>query len=194
MKHLVIAIAAAVQVCGCAQTTKTMSTDFLQLATERYSVRSFSSTPVEQDVIDLILRAGQVAPTAVNSQPQKIYVVRSAANMEKLNSLSPCIYGAPQCFIFCYSDDTVVPRGKNGNYGEIDVTIVLTHMMLEAANLGVGTCPVGYFDQEKLKAEFGLAESEHPILIMPFGYASTDSQPSDRHSSYRPLTETVEYL
>lgn len=194
MKHLVIAIAAAVLVCGCAQTTKTMSTDFLQLATERYSVRSFSSTPVEQDVIDLILRAGQVAPTAVNSQPQKIYVVRSAANMEKLNSLSPCIYGAPQCFIFCFSDDTVVPRGKNGNYGEIDVTIVLTHMMLEAANLGVGTCPVGYFDQEKLKAEFGLAESEHPILIMPFGYASTDSQPSDRHSSYRPLTETVEYL
>lgn len=194
MKHLVIAIAAAVLVCGCAQTTKTMSTDFLQLATERYSVRSFSSTPVEQDVIDLILRAGQVAPTAVNSQPQKIYVVRSAANMEKLSSLSPCIYGAPQCFIFCYSDDTVVPRGKNGNYGEIDVTIVLTHMMLEAANLGVGTCPVGYFDQEKLKAEFGLAESEHPILIMPFGYASTDSQPSDRHSSYRPLTETVEYL
>ena len=195
MKHLVsIAIAAAMLACGCAQTAQTMSTDFLQLATDRYSVRSFSSTPVEQDVVDLILRAGQVAPTAVNSQPQKIYVVRSAANMEKMNSLSPCIYGAPQCFIFCYSDDTVVPRGKDGNYGEIDVTIVLTHMMLEAANLGVGTCPVGYFDPEKLKAELGLPESEHPILIMPFGYASPDAKPSDRHSSYRPLTETVKYL
>lgn len=195
MKHFaIIATAAALLACGCAQTGKTMSTDFLKLATERYSVRSFSSVPVEQDVIDLILRAGQVAPTAINSQPQKIYVVRSAANMEKMNSLSPCIYGAPQCFIFCYSDDTVVPRGKDGNYGEIDVTIVLTHMMLEAASLGVGTCPVGYFDAGKLKAELGLPEGVHPILIMPFGYASEDSRPSDRHSSYRPLSETVEYL
>lgn len=187
-------LAAAVLACGCTQKGKTMNTDFLQLATDRYSVRSFSSTPVEQDVIDLILRAGQVAPTAVNSQPQKIYVVRSAANMEKLNTLSPCMYGAPQCFVFCYRDETVISRGKNGNYGDIDVTIVLTHMMLEAANLGVGTCPVGYFDAEKLKAELALPEGEHPVLLMPFGYASPDAKPSDRHSSYRPLSETVDYL
>lgn len=188
-------MAAVVLVCGCAQkNSKEMNMDFIKLATDRYSVRSFSSTPVGREAVDLILRAGQVAPTAVNSQPQKIYVARSAEVMEKLNNLSPCIYGAPQCFIFCYSDDTVIPRGKDGNYGEIDVTIVLTHMMLEAASLGIGTCPVGYFDVGKLKAELGLPENEHPVLLMPFGYASPEAAPSERHTSYRPLEETVSYL
>lgn len=195
MKYIaLIATAVALIACGRTQTETKMSKDFLQLATDRYSVRSFTSTPVEQDVIDLILKAGQVAPTAVNSQPQKIYVVNSAEGMEKMNALSPCMYGAPHCFIFCYSDENVVPRGEDGNYGEIDVTIVLTHMMLEAANLGVGTCPVGYFDKDKLMEELDLPDTEHPILVMPFGYASPDSKPSDRHFSYRPITETVEYL
>lgn len=167
--------------------------DFIQLATDRYSVRSFTSTPVEQEKIDKILRAGQIAPTAVNSQPQKIYVARSADVIAKLNDVSPCLYGAPQCFVFCYNDDNVVQRGA-GNYGDIDVTIVLTHMMLEAENLGIGTCIVGYFDAARLQESLQLPANVHPVLLMPFGYPSADSKPSDNHTSYRPLEETVEYL
>lgn len=168
--------------------------DFIQLATDRYSVRSFASTPVEQEKIDLILRAGQIAPTAVNSQPQKIYVARTPEVIAKLNEVSPCLYGAPQCFVFCYNDATVIKRGENGNYGDIDVTIVLTHMMLEAEELGLGTCIVGYYDAAKLANALQLPEGIHPVLLMPFGYASEDAKPSDRHTSYRPLNETVEYL
>lgn len=195
MKHFaLIVMAASIIAGGCVQNGNSMSKDFLQLATDRYSVRSFSPEPVDNESIDLILRAGQVAPTAVNSQPQKIYIARSAQAIEKLNALSPCIYGAPHCFIFCYDEDAVGPRGQSDNYGEIDVTIVLTHMMLEAANLGIGTCAVGYFDAVKLKEELGLPTNEHPVLIMPFGYPSADSKPSERHSSCRPLEETVSYL
>lgn len=167
--------------------------DFIQMATDRYSVRSFASTPVEQEKIDLILRAGQIAPTAVNSQPQKIYVAQSPEVIAKLNEVSPCLYGAPQCFVFCYNDDTVIPRGQ-GNYGDIDVTIVLTHMMLEAEELGLGTCIVGYYDAAKLQEVLQLPANIHPVLLMPFGYAADDAKPSDKHSSYRPLEETVDYL
>lgn len=177
----------------CNQTEQTMTKDFLDLAKERYSVRSFSDTPVEQEKIDKIIEAGNVAPTAVNSQPQMIYVVKSAEGMEKMNQLSGCIFGAPQAFIFCYNDDTVCKRG-NGNYGEIDVTIVLTHMMLEATNLGIGTCCVGMFDPDELSAAFELPSNIHPVLIMPFGYAAEDAAPSAMHSKYRPLEETVDYL
>ena len=84
----------------CNQTPKeentTMEKDFLTLATERYSVRKFAATPVEQDKIDKIIEAGKVAPTAVNSQPQMVYVVKSEEVMDKLNTVSPCSYGAPQ--------------------------------------------------------------------------------------------------
>lgn len=178
---------------GC-KNTDSMNKDFLQLATDRYSVRKFDSRAVEQTVIDKILRAGQVAPTAINSQPQKIYVVKSEEVMEILREVSPCMYGAPHCFVCCYNDDMVCPRGENDNYGDIDVTIVLTHMALEAADLGVGTCIVGRFDAKELESKLELPSNIHPVLLMPFGYPAEDCVPSPRHGSYRSLDETVEYL
>lgn len=209
MKHLIITMAVALLcLAGCNQPCEKacghackhdktqcqhMNADFLKIATDRYSVRSFSATPVSQDSIDLILRAGQVAPTAVNSQPQKIYVVKSEEVMALMNEASPCMYGAPHCFVVCYTDTNAVKRGENGSYGEIDATIVLTHMTLEAASLGVGTCIVGYFDAGKVRSALRLPEEIHPVLLLPFGYASPDAEPSDKHGSYRDLTETVEY-
>lgn len=194
MKHTFLSIA-AVLICltGCVRTEKKMNKDFLQVATERYSVRKFAQTPVAQELIDSILRAGVVAPTAVNSQPQKIYVVTSAEMMEKMREVSPCMYGAPHCIVACYDSERAVVRRNEGNYGDIDVTIVLTHMMLEAANLGVGTCLVGYFDPAALSAALELPENIRPVLMMPFGYPTEDCKPSDRHYSYRPIEETVIY-
>lgn len=185
-------------ICACNRTksndTPEMNKDFLELASRRYSVRHFKSTPVEQERIDKIIEAGRIAPTAVNSQPQMVYVIQSPEKMEKLNTLSPCIYGAPHAFLFCYNKDTVCPRGDDDNYGEIDVTIVLTHMMLEAANLGVGTCPVGYFDRDTIAGELGLPDNVVPVLLMPFGYAADDAVPSPRHTEYRPVEETVAFI
>ena len=172
---------------------QTTTKDFMALAAERYSVRHFSPKTVEQEKIDLILEAGKLAPTAVNSQPQMIYVLRSEDAVAKANKFSPCMYGAPQAFLFCYDDNRVCRRGDNGNYGEIDVTIVLTHMMLEAWNLGIGTYPVGAFKQDEAKALLGLPDNIHPILLMPFGYPADDAKPSDRHSAYRNMDEMVEY-
>ena len=194
MKRILTLMAAAVLIAaGCAQTPQTMNRDFLQLAADRYSVRSFDTTPVGQEVIDKILKAGQLAPTAVNSQPQKIYVVRTPEAIAALNEVSPCLYGAPQCFVFCYEDARVCPRGEGDNYGDIDVSIVLTHMALEAADLGVGTCIVGYFDPAKLAEALGLPETEHPVLMMPFGYPTKDCKPGPKHTETLPLEEMVEY-
>lgn len=180
--------------CGeCKQTNETMSKDFMELAAGRYSVRHFSDKPVEQEVIDKIIEAGSLAPTAINSQPQKIYVLKSAESMEIANKLSPCMYGAPQTFLICYDDDRVCPRGENDNYGNIDCSIVLTHMMLEAWNLGIGTCMVGMFNPEETVRALDLPSNIHPVLMMPFGYPTDDSTPSPRHSEFRPVEEIVEY-
>lgn len=170
-----------------------MAKDFMAIAAERYSVRQFSSKHVEQDKIDRILEAGKLAPTAVNSQPQKIFVIKSEEGMKKANEISPCIYGAPHAFLICYDDSIVCPRG-NGNYGDIDCSIVLTHMVLEAWNIGVGTCIVGKFSPEDAIKAFNLPSNIHPVLLLPFGYASEDSKPSDRHYSYRDINDMVKYL
>ncbi len=80
MKRCLILLSAAVLcMAGCKQSPSTMNRDFLQLASGRYSVRSFDSTAtVSADKIEKILKAGQLAPTAVNSQPQKLYLVQSS--------------------------------------------------------------------------------------------------------------------
>lgn len=176
------------------QTTTTMPKDFLQLAADRYSVRHFTSTPVEQDKIDLILQAAKLAPTAINSQPQKIYVLRSEEAVAKANAFSPCMYGAPHAFLVCCDEERACKRGENGSFGDIDCSIVLTHILLEAANLGIGTCPVGYLDIPKAIETLGLPANMRPVLLIPFGYPADDAQPSDKHTTYRPDTDLVEYL
>ena len=167
---------------------------FLTLASERYSVRKFSDVKVPQSLIDSILEAAKLAPTAVNSQPQMIYVLRSKEAMEKANKISPCIYGAPQAFLICYDDTRACKRGNEGNYGDIDCSIVITHMMLEAQDLGLGSCPVGYFNPEEAKREFNLPANIHPVLLLPFGYPADDAAPSQKHTQYRNKAEMVKEL
>ena len=106
--------------------------DFLELASQRYSVRSYSDRPVEQEKIDLILRAAQLAPTAVNYQPQMIYVLRSEAAMGTINGLCPCIYGAPMVFLVCIDERrTLKSRTEQGNSsGEKDCNTVLQFLPL----------------------------------------------------------------
>ena len=123
--------------------------DFMELAKERYSVRSYSGKPVEQEKIDLILKAAQLAPTAVNFQPQRIYVLKSEEAMAKINRLCRCIYGAPMVFLICSDERKTWKSQTERGYssGEMDCSIVCTHMMLEAASLDLGSVWFSYFEK-----------------------------------------------
>lgn len=193
---LALSLAAVLASCQSStpQPATPMNTDFLSLAARRYSVRHFDATPVSADTIAQILEAGRLAPTAINSQPQRIYLIQSPEAVARLGELTPCLYGAPHAFLFCYDDERVCRRGADDNYGDIDVTIVLTHMMLAAADLGIGTCPVGYFDPAATAEAFGLPSTVHPVLLMPFGHAAADATPSPKHTESRPLDTMVESL
>ena len=68
---------------------------FLDLAKERFSVRRFDARPVEQEKLDRILEAGNVAPTGCNNQPQRVYVLKSAEALAKIRSLTRCAFDAP---------------------------------------------------------------------------------------------------
>ena len=165
---------------------------FMDLARARYAVRNYAQTPVEQAKIDSILAAGQLAPTAKNVQPQHIYVLQSAEAIAKINELTRCAYHAPVVFLVCYNTDLVWTK-DGANSGDMDCSIVGTHMMMEATELGLGTCWVKWFDPEQVAAAFELPANHKPSFLMPCGYPSDDAQPHAHHFNRKPLTETVTY-
>ena len=71
--------------------------EFMKLAAQRYSVRKFSDAPVEPEKLSAVLEAGNVAPTAKNLQPQRIYVLSSVEALEKVDGLTRCRFGARSC-------------------------------------------------------------------------------------------------
>ena len=114
--------------------------DFLELVKQRYSCRSFSQKEVEKEKIDLILEAGRLAPTGRNFQPQKILILTEKEEREKLSACTAYGWGAPIIMIVCYDKEVSWKRKQDGaEGGEVDASIVTTHMMLEVQNLGLGT-------------------------------------------------------
>ena len=170
--------------------------DFMELAKKRYSVRKFSEKPVSKEDLNKILEAGNIAPTAKNQQPQRIYVLQSEEAFQKLDGLTHCRYGAGTVLLFTYNvdEDWKNPLEEGVHSGVEDVSIVATHVMLRAAELGLDTCWCNYFANSKLEETFGLPGNEKAVLIMPVGYAAEDAKPTPLHETYKDLAATVKYL
>ena len=77
--------------------------DFLTLARDRYSVRSFKKQAVEREKLNLVLQAGQLAPTACNFQPQRILVIESDEALNKLKRCTQYHFNAPIALLVCYN-------------------------------------------------------------------------------------------
>jgi nitroreductase len=166
--------------------------DFIQLVQERFSHRSFSERPVEQAKLDLILEAGRLAPTAGNYQPQRILVLQSDDALKTLMQCTPCLYGARLCLLVCYENISKNPFSGQ-EIGVVDASIVATHMILEATDLGLGSVWVGYFDPQQISEAFHLPANYVPLALLPIGYPDDDAYPSPMHDSRHPLTKTVFY-
>lgn len=169
---------------------------FMDLAKARYSVRSFKDTPVEDEKIEKILEAARIAPTAKNAQPQKIFVLKSAESVATINEHCRCIYGAPLVFAIGYEESRVfgISEERVYGFGEIDSSIVTTHMMLEAADLGLGSCWVGLFNDKEVRTALNIPDGIRITALLPVGYASDDCVPADRHEIFRPDEEMVEFI
>lgn len=168
---------------------------FIELAKARYSVRKFSDKAIEPEKLEQILEAGRIAPTAKNLHPEKIYVLQSKEAVEKISRLSRCIYGAPAVLLVCYDEDAAWHSSQREGYisGEMDASIVTTHMMLQAWELGIGSCWVGLFNDKEVSEAFALPANIKPVALMPLGYA--DCGPNENmHCVPRPKDETIAYL
>lgn len=168
--------------------------DFLELAKERYSVRKFSNKKVEKEKVDLILEAARLAPTACNNQPQRILLFDSEESLNKIKECTPFHFNAPLIILICYDKSACwVRKYDNKNSGDVDASIITCHMMLEVANLGLGSTWVGSFNPDAVKSAFKLPENIIPVAILPIGYPSKDSTPSPGHEQRFDNDKTVFY-
>ena len=169
--------------------------DFEKLSAERYSLRKFSDRAVEPEKLALILEAGRNAPTAHNNQPQRVFVVQSAEAQEKADACTTMHFHAPVTLVVAYDPAAAWVREHDGkNHGEIDAAIAATQMMLQAADLGLGTTYVGVFEPEKRLEQFPEMAGLCPIAMLPLGYPAENARPSKLHTMRNPLEDMVIYL
>ena len=169
--------------------------DFLELAENRFSVRAFSDRKVERDVIEKILKAGQAAPTACNFQPQRILVIESEEALAKLRKCTMSHFHAPLAFLVCYDRNECWKREYDGKpSGDIDASIVCTHMMLEAASLGVGSTWVMHYIPEAVRVEFELPDELESTALLVMGYPKEGAAPGPLHFKTKPIADTVQFL
>lgn len=169
--------------------------DFLELSAARYSLRKFSDAPVEQEKLERVLEAGRNCPTAHNKQPQRIFVLRSPEALETVDACTSMHFHAPMTLVVAYDPAEAWVREYDGkNHGEIDATIAVTQMMLEAVELGLGTTYVGVFEPDTLLEKFPEMQGLIPIALLPIGYPAENARPSRLHESRKPLEELVRYL
>lgn len=192
--------------------------DFMDISKMRITVRQFDKRPVEREKIEKILEAGRWSPTAVNYQPQRIIVLNTPENLAKVREFctfgydkkyadlakecadekkekNTYYYGAPLVLFVCYDKTVCWQHPQNGkSSGEMDATIVTTHMMLEAASIGLGTVWISYFDEEKAMQMLNLPEHLTPVCMLYIGYPAGNFEPNPNMSGKRlPLERTCFY-
>jgi nitroreductase len=165
--------------------------DFVELVGQRYSVRAYRSDPIETDKLDVVLDAVRLAPTAANRQAFQIIVIRTAGHESELER----IYGrdwfvqAPLVICACGLPDQNWVRRDGKNYNDVDVAIVMDHLTLAAADVGLGTCWIGAFDPAAAREVLGLPEGVEPIAFTPLGYPADRPRPKVR----KDLSDLVRY-
>ena len=170
--------------------------ELLKLMSDRYACRRYSEENIKEEDLNKILEAGRIAPTSHNNQPQRIYVVRSEEAKEKLMKDFAYNYKAP-CYLVCgYNEEEAWknPLDNNKDSGEVDISIVMTHMMLMAEELGLGTCWIGFFDPLAVKKNLDIPENVKVVAVLSLGYHREDDRPSKLHTIRRSNEELVKFL
>ncbi|OQX95250.1 nitroreductase [candidate division KSB1 bacterium 4572_119] len=164
---------------------------FSELIKKRYSVRAYKSQPVEDEKLRQVLEAANLAPTAANRQPFQIIVVKTKGREEELKQIYPRDWfsQAPMVICVCALPDQAWSRRDGKNYADVDATIAMDHLILAAAELGLGTCWIAAFDPDATRKILQLPEDVEPVAFTPLGYPDDSLGKKKR----KDLSELVRY-
>lgn len=163
---------------------------FQELLRNRYSVRAYDSRPVEEEKLARVLEAARLAPTAANRQPFRVIVVPVKGREAELGRVygRPWFVQAPVVLCVCaVPGESWVRKYDGWNAAEVDAAIAMDHLILAAAEEGLGTCWIAAFDPKAAREVLELPERIVPVAFTPLGYPADSPQPKKR----RPLDELV---
>jgi nitroreductase len=165
--------------------------EFNELIRQRYSVRAYKPDPVEDEKLQQVLDAARLAPTAANRQPFQIIVLHTEGRKEELNQIYRREWFSQAPLLICavgISRQSWV-REDQRRYLDVDVAIVMDHLILAATNLGLGTCWVAAFNENAAREVLGLPDEVSPLIFSPLGYPA--DQPGEKLR--KELSELIRY-
>jgi len=156
--------------------------EFADVVQRRYSVRSYKDQELTDEQVEKVIEAARLAPSASNRQEWRFIVVRDP---EKRKNLAAAAHGqefvgkASAVIAAC-----AVTDGHTMACGQlcypIDVAIALEHVALAAADMGLGTCWIGAFDEKAVKQILGIPKDVRVVELMPLGYPADKPRPRTR--------------
>ncbi|MBN2281742.1 MAG: nitroreductase family protein [Candidatus Marinimicrobia bacterium] len=177
--------------------------EFLELVKKRKSTRKYAKEPVPDEAIEKCLEAARLAPSACNSQPWKFIVVKQQQLRERV--VRECFNGvyAINSFVKKANVLIVVVRQKSNytsslggklrevDFGLIDIGIACDHLTLQAEEMGIGSCWIGWFNEKALKKILDVSKKDKIDIVLSLGYPEEDYiKPKKRKT----LEETREYI
>lgn len=165
----------------------------LEVIQNRQSVRKYKKDPILEEALLRVLEAARLAPSGSNFQPWKFIIVKDKAVKEKLAQASAGQFfmaEAPIIIIGCgFPDNCYAHMGRYMKSWSVDVTIALEHLILQAQEEGLGTCWIGSFEEEEVKAILNIPENVKVLALTPLGYP--DEIP--RFRGRKSLDEIISY-
>ena len=166
--------------------------EYSELIRKRYSVRAYKPDPIEDDKLQKVLDAARLAPTAANRQPFQLVVMHTEgrqADFKRIYNkdwfvqapLIICAVGVPR-HSWVRSDD-------KRRYLDVDVAIIMDHLILEATNQGLGTCWIAAFNAKAAREILKVPAEVEPLIFSPLGYPADEAGPKER----KPLSDLVRY-
>ena len=137
----------------------------------RYSCRSYIDRPIEQEKLASLLEAARLAPSAKNTQDWRFVVVTDKKIRQKLAETTnkpDSFKNAGVIIAGCSNSKDVMTCGQA--IAQIDVSIALEHICLQATELGLGTCWIGSFKTDQVREILGIPEQIEIIELLAVGY------------------------
>lgn len=166
--------------------------DFSTVVTTRRSIRSYSSDPIEREILLEVVNLARLAPSAANRQPWRLLLVSSREWLDKVHAAYPRSWfmEAPHVLIVTGSLDKAWQRPYDGyNSLETDLAIVMDHIVLSACSKGIGTCWIANYEPDVLRQNLGLGNEERVFALTPLGWPTPrhETLASDEEKARKPL-------
>lgn len=158
--------------------------DVMETIARRRSIRRMQDKPIPPEAIERIFEAARLAPSWANSQCWDFIAVTDSqkrAALARAGGAKEAMMAAPLIVVACARPEASGNR-EGLAYYMLDMGIAIEHLVLEATELGLGTCWVGWFDAETVRQALGIPQEVRIIALIPVGYPDEDPPARARRS------------